>query len=49
MGPGEDLPSIAKRAYDNVERWPDIWITNRAQVPDPKGALPEGTVLQLPD
>lgn len=45
---GEDLPAIAKGAYNDVERWPEIWIANRRTIPDPKAKLKEGTVLQIP-
>lgn len=45
---GEDLPGIAKHAYDDVERWIEIWIANRQTLPDPKVTLKAGTVLQIP-
>ena len=46
--PGEDLPTIAKRAYDDMERWIDIWYANRAALPDPKVRPEAGTVLRIP-
>ncbi len=45
---GEDLPAIAKYAYDDVERWIEIWIANRQALPDPKVKLKAGTVLRIP-
>lgn len=44
---GQDLPTIAKLAYDDPARWPDIWIANRDKVKTPD-ELEEGVVLNLP-
>lgn len=45
---GEDLPTIAKLAYGDSGRWPDIWIANRTSIDTPDD-LPEGTLLTLPE
>jgi nucleoid-associated protein YgaU len=39
---------VAKLLYGDPLRWEEIYDANKAKVPDPNAALPEGTVLTLP-
>ena len=44
---GDSLKRIAKRAYRNFEKWPDIWAANFNLIQDPNN-LPVGTRIRLP-
>ena len=44
---GDRLDNIAKLAYGNVERWPEIFALNKDKVTDPM-RLDEGVSLRLP-
>ncbi len=44
---GDSLKRIAKRAYSNFEKWPDIWAANFNLIQDPNN-LPVGTRIRLP-
>jgi len=45
---GDTLRAVAKLLYGDPLRWEEIYDANKAKVPDPNAALPEGTVLTLP-